>query len=102
MQRSFPTDSKSKNLAPISPFCFRLPKAGEVDPYFGGTRSFWSERVLPSLRNNFMPPIKSFVVKKHPNAKTGIRFIDFKSAAAWFEAQATTTPPSDGTSSMAA
>jgi hypothetical protein len=40
------------------------------------------------LANNFSPPIKSHVVKRHPSAKRGIRFIDFASAKAWFESQA--------------
>jgi hypothetical protein len=69
----------------IPPVLFRLPRAGLTDPYFGCTRTFWNERILPSPRNNFDPPVKSKVVKKHPRAKTGIRFIIFSSAQAWFD-----------------
>jgi len=81
-----PGAAKARTLAPIAPITFRLPKVGQLDPYFGGTRTFWNERVLPTERNNFNPPVKSRVIKQ-PGAKTGIRFIDFASALAWFEAQ---------------
>jgi hypothetical protein len=70
----------------IAPFQFRLPRAGQVDPYFGGSRSFWYQRISPTEANNFIPPVKSRIVKSRPGAKTGIRFIDFESAAAWFKA----------------
>jgi hypothetical protein len=68
-----------------SPITFRLPQAGELDHYFGGTRTFWNERVLPNEENNFKPPVKSVVVKQ-PGAKRGMRFIVFESAKAYFDA----------------
>jgi hypothetical protein len=66
------------------PLFFRLPKPGETDPYFGGNRSFWNERILPTPRNNYDPPINSIVDRK-PGAKTGCRFIEFQSALKYFE-----------------
>jgi len=73
------------------PLAFRLPSARrktdtvtEVDPYWGGNRSFWNERVIPTPRNNFKPPILSYVDRKK-GARTGIRFVDFASAKAYFE-----------------
>ena len=62
---------------------FRLPRNGEVDPYFGANRSFWNERILPTHRNNYAPPINSIVDRK-PGAKTGCRFIEFQSALDYF------------------
>ena len=82
MKRQQPTAKKAGGLTPIAPVCFRLPKDGQRDLYFGGSRTFWKERVLPRPSNQFNPPIKSRVVKRHPQAKTGIRFIDFQSGAA--------------------
>ena|SRR5579859_1302357 len=76
---------KPPQLVSIAPVAFRLPKIGQQDPYFGGTRTFWNELILASQRNGFNPPVRSFVKRKHPRAKTGIRFIDFQSALAWFE-----------------
>jgi hypothetical protein len=65
------------------PIYFRLPKPGSTDPYFGGNRSFWNERILPTPRNNYDPPINSIVDRK-PGAKTGCRFIEFQSALDYF------------------
>lgn len=77
----------SENTAALTPVTFRLPPAGSVDPYFGGARTFWNERVLPTPENNFKPPVKSVVVKQR-GAKRGIRFIVFTSAKAYFDALA--------------
>jgi hypothetical protein len=74
-------------ITSITPVCFRIPKPGQTDPYFGGTRTFWFERTRATEANNFTPDVKSRLVKRHPGAKTGIRFIDFKSAVDWFEKQ---------------
>ena len=71
------------------PVMFRLPKTGEADPYFGGSRTFWNERVLPTAENNFKPTVKSVVVKQR-GARKGIRFIVFASARAYFDALAET------------
>lgn len=66
------------------PVTFRLPKLGTVDPHFGGSRTFWNERILGTEENKFKPPVKSIVVKQR-GAKRGIRFISFSSAKAYFE-----------------
>jgi hypothetical protein len=68
----------------VQPQTFRLPKAGTVDPFFGGARTFWILRTLPSAYNNFKPPVKSIVVKE-PGTKRGCRFIVFESAKAYFD-----------------
>lgn len=65
-----------------APVCFRLPRVGERDPYFGGSRQFWNTKVLPSL-NGGNPPVQSIVVKR-PGATRGIRFIVYESAALYF------------------
>lgn len=68
--------------APV--WSFRIPKPGEVDPFFGGTRTFWLERVLRTKRNGFKPEIESIVVKK-TGADRGMRFVVFESAVAYFQ-----------------
>lgn len=65
------------------PILFRLPKPGSHDPFFGGGRSFWNERILPTQANSFNPPIKSIVDRKK-GAVRGVRFIVFESALAFF------------------
>lgn len=62
---------------------FRLPKPGHTDPHFGGSRSWWNGKILPSENNDHQPPVKS-VVDKRPGAKSGVRFIDFQSAMDYF------------------
>jgi hypothetical protein len=64
--------------APIEPETIRLPKPGELDPYFGMGRSALNELILPTPRNKFKPPVRSFVLRQR-GAKTGIRLIDFAS-----------------------
>lgn len=67
-----------------SPYSFRLPKSGTVDPYFGCSRSWWNERILPCPANNFKPPIKSFTDAAQGHLK-GVRFVLFSSALQYFE-----------------
>lgn len=73
------------NPQPSGPptFSFRLPKAGQIDPYFGGARSYWNARILPSAANNFQPAVQSFVDKK-PGTERGVRFILWSSALSYF------------------
>lgn len=63
---------------------FRLPRQGEVDPWWAGNRSFWNQRVLPTARNNFKPEVKSLVVKQ-AGRKRGVRFVIFSSAVSYFD-----------------
>ncbi len=67
----------------LQPFCFRLPKSGTTDAYFGATRSFWNDLVLPTQANGFRPQVKS-VVRKQAGTRRGIRFILFESARDYF------------------
>jgi hypothetical protein len=64
--------------APIEPETYRLPKAGQHDPYFGLGRSAINELILPTERNGHKPPVKSFVLRQK-GARTGIRLISFRS-----------------------
>jgi hypothetical protein len=64
--------------AAITPETIRLPKIGEHDPYFGMTRSALNELILPTPRNDFKPPVRSFVLRRK-GSRTGIRLIDFAS-----------------------
>jgi len=73
--------SKQKEATGI--FSFRLPKQGQTDPYFGGSRSFWNQKIHPSTTNGFNPPIKSFVDQRE-GASRGTRFILWGSALDYF------------------
>ena len=73
--------------APIEPETMRLPKAGELDPHFGLARSALNELILPTPKNNFKPPVKSFVLRQK-GARTGIRLISFQSLKAYIYAHA--------------
>ncbi len=65
-------------VAPIEPEFLRLPKSSELCPYTGMARSALNELILPTPRNDFKPPVRSFVIRQR-GAKTGIRLIDYKS-----------------------
>jgi hypothetical protein len=67
------------------PRYFRLPSPGQTDRFFDANRSFWNERVLPTPRNEFKPPVRS-IVSKQKGATRGIRFIVFESAKSYFDA----------------
>ena len=67
-----------------APIQFRLPKQGQVDPWWSCNRSFWNERILPTERNNFKPDVKSIVVKQK-GRKRGVRFVLFQSARSYFD-----------------
>jgi hypothetical protein len=56
----------------------RLPRVGQRDPFFGFTRSYLNMLVLPSLANEFRPPVKSYVIRAR-GARTGVRLIDVPS-----------------------
>ena len=64
--------------ATITPEFVRLPKPGQLDPYFGLARSALNELILATKRNGFRPPVRSFCLRQR-GAKTGIRLIDFAS-----------------------
>jgi hypothetical protein len=70
----------------IEPETIRLPKTGELDPHFGLTRSALNELVLPTPRNSFKPPVKSFVLRQR-GAKTGIRLVSYDSLRSYILAR---------------
>jgi hypothetical protein len=57
-----------------APEYLRMPRAKERDPLFGLSRSQLYELVLPSLANDWTPPVRSVVLRR-PGAKTGVRLI---------------------------
>jgi hypothetical protein len=71
-------------LAPY-PITIRLPKTGQVDPWFGWSRTSWNQKILSSAANSKTPLIKSIVEKRRPGAKRGIRLILFDSARRYVE-----------------
>lgn len=84
--------SPVKKAKPVYPVQIRLPKSGEKDFYFGFSRSYWNELILPRPSNGFNPPVKSRLIKIHPRDKRGVRAIDFVSALSWIEAHTVQEP----------
>jgi hypothetical protein len=82
--RKVPGNPSSLQQPQIAPYSFRLPKPNSVDPYFGGSRTFWNQQVLPCPTNGNKPTVKS-VTKKQPGAKRGVRFILYQSAVEFFQ-----------------
>lgn len=60
------------------PEFIRLPKPGTLCPYTGLSRSKLNEIVLPSLLNNFQPPVKSISLRNRGQIKA-VRLIVFDS-----------------------
>jgi hypothetical protein len=60
------------------PEFLRLPKPGQLCPFCGMSRSAINELILPTPRNEFKPPVKSFCLRQK-GAKTGIRLVDYES-----------------------
>jgi len=75
-----PKNSTGVNLANLE-FC-RLPPVGQRCPEsFFLSRAALNELILPTEKNNFRPPVKSFCLRQK-GAKTGIRLIDRASLVA--------------------
>jgi len=68
--------------APTAPEFLRLPKPGDLCPHTGLSRSTINDLILPTPRNNFKPPVRSFCLRQK-GAKTGIRLVDFQSLRAY-------------------
>jgi hypothetical protein len=66
------------------PEYLRLPRANERDPLFGLSRSQLYELVLPSLANDWTPPVRSAVIRR-PGAKSGVRLIHVGSLRTFIE-----------------
>src|SRR5581483_11014699 len=63
------------------PEFLRLPKPGSLCPHTGLTRSAINELILPTERNGFKPPVRSFCLRQK-GASTGIRLVDYESLRA--------------------
>src|SRR5437879_2946071 len=59
----------------VDPEFFRLPKPWQLCPCSGLTRSAINELILPTIRNNYKPSVRSFCLRQK-GARTGIRLID--------------------------
>lgn len=66
------------------PEYLRMPRAAERDPLFGLSRTQLYELVLPSLANDWTPPVRSVVIRR-PGARTGVRLIHVVSLRAFIE-----------------
>jgi hypothetical protein len=78
------TTKASITKPPRFPIQFRLPPAGEVDPWFQFNRSAWNTLILPGVFNEFRPPVKS-ITSRMPGKRRGIRIIIFSSAKGYFD-----------------
>lgn len=67
----------------------RLPKPGRRCIYTGLSRSTLNELAIPCEANNFLPPVKSAVIKKR-GAMRGIRLVSYNSLMAHIETLCTT------------
>lgn len=56
----------------------RLPKPGQQCPFTGLSRGAINELILPTPRNEFKPPVRSFCLRQR-GAKTGIRLVEYAS-----------------------
>jgi hypothetical protein len=70
----------------ITPEFLRLPKPGLLCPFTGMGRSALNELILPTARNNFKPPVRSFCLRQR-GAKTGIRLVDYASLRSYILAR---------------
>ena len=60
------------------PITIRLPRQGKRCQWTGLTRSALNDLVLPTQVNNFLPPVRSNLLKTKEGS-SGIRLIDFQS-----------------------
>ena len=74
-----PVEAPPRNAtAKIEPEFIRLPKPGSLCSHTGMSRSALNELVLPTPRNDFKPPVRSFCLRQR-GARTGIRLVDYQS-----------------------
>lgn len=72
---------RPSNNPPLArPEFLRLPKPGQLCQHTGLTRSAINELILPTERNQFRPPVKSFCLRQR-GARTGIRLVEYESLA---------------------
>lgn len=68
------------NAALTRPEFIRLPAPGLKCGFTGMSRSALNELILPSEKNSFKPPVRSFCLRKKGSVK-GIRLVDYSSLA---------------------
>jgi hypothetical protein len=73
--------------AKITPEFIRLPKAGQLCPHTGLTRSYLNSLVLPSEDNNHRPPVESVALRQKGHVR-GIRLISYSSLIGHLQRQA--------------
>ena len=66
--------------AQTRPEFIRLPAPGLKCGFTGMSRSALNELILPSEKNGFKPPVRSFCLRQKGAAK-GIRLVDYSSLA---------------------
>jgi hypothetical protein len=71
----------------VGPEYIRLPSPGVHDLIFGLTRSYLNLLILPSSQNDFRPPVRSSVLRKVKNAKTGVRLVNVASLREYLKRQ---------------
>lgn len=77
---------KAEPAMAAPPEFIRLPPVGMKCPEsFYLSRGSLNEIVLPTPRNGYKPPVKSYVLRQH-GAKTGIRLIDRQSLVDYIRA----------------
>jgi hypothetical protein len=62
-----------------------LPPPGQRCAWTGLSRSAINELILPTPRNGYKPPVRSFVLRQR-GAKKGIRLVDYQSLASYIRA----------------
>jgi hypothetical protein len=72
-----PTESRA-------PEYLRMPRANQRDPLFGLSRSHLYELVLPTVANDWTPPVRSVVLRR-AGAKSGVRLVHVNSLRAFLE-----------------
>lgn len=71
-------------VGPMEPRKYmRMPRPKERDPLFGFSRSFLYSLTCPCERNNWTPPVSSFVLRAGPRSRCGARLIDVASLEAY-------------------
>ena len=74
----------------MEPRFIRLPKTGERCPWTGLSRSKMNQLILPSLSNNYLPPVESCSLRQR-GASRGIRLVLFESLMAYIDRKMETT-----------
>lgn len=75
---------------PPHPEFIRLPKVGTQCPHFGLSRSFMNSLILPSEKNGWKPPVKSFAIRQRGTIK-GVRLISFDSLVTYLRSHEVTS-----------